>query len=171
MTPENSRTCSGCTLCCKLPSIAALEKPAGVWCRHCAPASGCTIHAQRPQVCRDFVCGWLQGAGVGDHWFPARSRMIIVREASPRRLVVHVDPERPGAWSREPWIGDLQAWASDLVPQGVPVLVLDRTRVHGVLQSGPVNLGQNTAGGDVVLEQRPGGLGWRYRRLPAGYPS
>jgi hypothetical protein len=53
------RTCGGCTLCCKLPRIAEVEKPRDVWCRHCDIGRGCKIYATRPKVCRDFECWWL----------------------------------------------------------------------------------------------------------------
>jgi uncharacterized protein len=166
-----ARSCAGCTLCCKLTSISVLDKPAGVWCRHCAPASGCTIYEARPQVCRDFACGWLQDSAVTQHWFPARSRMILVREKQPRRLSVHADPDRPDLWRQEPYLSDLMAWAQDLVPQGIQLLVQAPPRLFGILPGGPVDLGQSAAGGEVVLESRPDASGqprWRYRRLPLG---
>jgi hypothetical protein len=163
------RSCAGCTLCCKLPSVDMLDKPAGVWCRHCAPASGCTIYPQRPQVCRDFRCGWLSDADVPAHWFPASSRMILMHQAQPPRLNVHVDPARPEAWRQAPFRDDLLAWAAILVPQGVQLLVQAPPRVWGILPDGPVDLGQSAAGGEVALVSRPDASGqqrWRYRRLP-----
>lgn len=167
--PDATRQCAGCTLCCKLPSIGELDKPAGVWCRHCVPGQGCSIYGSRPPVCRTFRCGWLAQAELPDHWYPARCRMILMREASRRRLSVHVDPDRPDAWRQQPWLGDLVAWAGELVPQGIQLLVQAPPRLIAVLPSGPVDLGQSAAGGEVVLENRADASGvprWRYRRLP-----
>jgi hypothetical protein len=55
------RRCGSCSLCCRLPSIAALEKPIDTWCMHCRPGNGgCSIYADRPPACRMFNCGWLK---------------------------------------------------------------------------------------------------------------
>lgn len=59
-----SRKCGACSLCCVLPAIPQLGKPANVPCVHLTP-SGCGIYETRPQGCRDFKCEWLRG-GVGD---------------------------------------------------------------------------------------------------------
>jgi hypothetical protein len=53
------RTCGACSLCCKVYSIAELNKPAGQWCPHLARGPGCTIYKSRPQDCRQFFCAWL----------------------------------------------------------------------------------------------------------------
>lgn len=62
------RSCGPCDLCCKLPSIdwpeyPELEKPADEFCKHCIPATGCAIHADRPMHCASFQCLWLMGFG------------------------------------------------------------------------------------------------------------
>jgi hypothetical protein len=41
-------------------AIPSLDKPAGVWCKHCAVGVGCKIYEQRPALCVDFKCLWLQ---------------------------------------------------------------------------------------------------------------
>lgn len=50
MTP-----CDGCTLCCELLRVPELDKPAGIMCDHC-DGTKCTIHTDRPEVCRKFEC-------------------------------------------------------------------------------------------------------------------
>lgn len=166
--PDSGRACGTCTLCCKLPAIAELSKPAGSWCHFCAPQSGCTVYADRPKVCRDFRCGWLAEASYPDHWKPSACKMILVTQPGGQRLNVHVDPDRPDAWQREPFLSDLVAWARDLVPQGISVVVQAPPRLIGILPGGPQDLGQLAAGGEVVLDrrQRPDGVVWRYRRVP-----
>ena len=62
------RTCGPCDLCCKLPSIdwpeyPELHKGPDVYCKHCIPATGCAIHADRPMHCASFQCLWLMGFG------------------------------------------------------------------------------------------------------------
>jgi hypothetical protein len=58
-----TRTCEGCSLCCKLVAVPDLDKPAGKWCQHCSPKDNlsCTIYESRPGNCQDFQCLWLAG--------------------------------------------------------------------------------------------------------------
>ena len=70
------RECGDCSLCCKVLDIDALNKPAGKWCQHCRPGDGgCSIYQTRPATCRDFACGWLVIARLGEEWKPSRARM------------------------------------------------------------------------------------------------
>jgi hypothetical protein len=56
------RNCGECSLCCVLPAIPELGKPANTPCEHLT-ANGCGIYAKRPEVCRRFRCHWLDGEG------------------------------------------------------------------------------------------------------------
>lgn len=60
------RKCGACNLCCVIPAIPELGKPADTPCVHLT-ASGCGIYdrPERPEVCRQFACGWLE-ARYGD---------------------------------------------------------------------------------------------------------
>ena len=51
-------------MCCKLPRIPVLDKPAGEWCRHCTPGVGCNIYDERPQMCREFFCQWIENTSL-----------------------------------------------------------------------------------------------------------
>src|SRR5438876_465913 len=55
----SGRKCGRCTLCCKVPPIKELDKPHDQWCQHCDASRGCRIYADRPEVCREFYCGYL----------------------------------------------------------------------------------------------------------------
>jgi hypothetical protein len=62
------RSCDGCDLCCRLPSIdwpefPELHKPPDAHCRHLLAGKGCAIHADRPMHCASFQCLWLMGFG------------------------------------------------------------------------------------------------------------
>jgi hypothetical protein len=48
------RNCDGCTMCCKLLSVAELDKPPVSWCTLCDVKVGCNAYAGRPTECRDF---------------------------------------------------------------------------------------------------------------------
>jgi hypothetical protein len=108
-TPLGARACGSCTLCCRLPDIDALEKPANDWCRHCIDGEGCRIYEQRPQLCRDFLCLWRTDEGLDDSWDPARSRMMIYRQGP--QVTVLVDPDYPEIWKQTPYAETLQHWA------------------------------------------------------------
>ena len=71
---EFGRSCSNCSLCCKLLQInkpRSIAHPAGTWCKFAEPGGrGCTIWRRRqPKICREWACQWLIG-NVADIWNP-----------------------------------------------------------------------------------------------------
>jgi hypothetical protein len=141
------RSCAGCTLCCKIMGIAALEKPPGVWCKHCEPASGCRIYEDRPQECRTFFCGYLINGQLGEEWKPSRSRLVL--ELQGNRIGVHVDPQRPDAWRREPFYSSLKRWAASAVQHRGEVVAYIGKRVHVIFPDRDVDLG--IVGDDEII--------------------
>jgi hypothetical protein len=133
------RSCAGCTLCCKIMGIAALEKPPGTWCKHCEPASGCRIYEQRPQECRSFLCGYLVNGQLGEEWKPSRSRLVL--ELQGPRIGVHVDPQRPDAWKREPFYSSLKRWAAAAVQDRGEIVAYIGKRVYVIFPDRDVDLG------------------------------
>lgn len=68
----DGRACGGCTVCCTIMPVVELRKTARQACDH-ATETGCAIHPERPQSCRDFLCVWLRGGvGGGDDTRPDR---------------------------------------------------------------------------------------------------
>lgn len=124
------RQCGTCTLCCRLPDIEALEKPANAWCRHCVDQEGCRIYADRPQLCRDFLCLWRTDARLGDHWAPASSGMMVYMQGP--QVTVLVDPARPDAWREPANLLDLQDWATTAEMRGGYVIVFAGDQVARV---------------------------------------
>ncbi len=55
--PDN---CGACNACCIIPAVPELGKPFYARCEHLAsaPAQGCGIYDQRPDVCRKYRCAW-----------------------------------------------------------------------------------------------------------------
>lgn len=102
-TPQ--RSCDGCTLCCRLPDIDALDKPANRACRHLSGA-GCGIYARRPQLCRDFLCLWRTGELADAALDPKTSGLMIYRQGP--QLTVLADPG-PADPSLEPALAALAA--------------------------------------------------------------
>ena len=70
------RPCGGCTMCCKLPGVAELEKPAATWCPHCKVGQGCKIYAARPPSCRTFQCLWTRAEHLPEGMRPDRCGVI-----------------------------------------------------------------------------------------------
>lgn len=110
------RACGTCSLCCVLPDIDALAKPANEWCVHCRPGRGCGIYAERPALCAAFLCTWMSDPALGEEWQPTRSRMMIYRQGP--QVTVLVEPDCPDAWKQEPYFSQLQQWAADIEQDG-----------------------------------------------------
>jgi uncharacterized protein len=99
------RECGSCSLCCKIFRIEepGFKKPANKWCVHCPPGNGCSIYADRPNVCRGFACDWLINKQLSDAWCPATSK-IVVRELNERGFYIrefNVDHSYPHRWREE----------------------------------------------------------------------
>jgi hypothetical protein len=134
-SPKKSpvRECDGCTLCCKVMGIAALNKPPGLWCSHCAPTSGCRIYDDRPEECRTFNCGYLLQPELGPEWKPSECKMVLMTEGGGRTIVAHVDPQRADAWRREPYYSTFRMWVADNDARGLQVVIAigrRRIRIH-----------------------------------------
>jgi hypothetical protein len=159
-----ARECGGCTLCCKVLAIPELEKPKDVWCRHCVIGEGCKIYEQRPTPCREFNCAWLQSEGLPEHWYPARSKMVMAFEMDGRRIAVHVDPSRPDAWRQPPYHGDLRELTAGGSRQ---VIIYVGTRATVVLPDREIDLGACSEEERIVTYQRvgPQGAEWHAEKL------
>ena len=141
--------------------ITALEKPAGSWCRNCKPGAGCVIYPDRPQECRSFNCLYVLNAELGEEWRPSRSKIVLVSEQDGNRIVAHVDPQRPDAWRREPYYGQLREWAARSVRFRGQVIAAVGRRMYMIFPDRDVDLG--TVGLDefIVVDEVPTALGVR----------
>jgi hypothetical protein len=145
------RGCGSCTLCCKLLAIDEIDKPRGAWCRHCDIGRGCRIYAERPGPCREFHCGYLTWDQVGEHWLPAKAKMVMMLEPSGDRLAVYVDPSRPDAWREQPYYGELKHWSRLAARELKQVIVVVGDRSIAILPDEDVDLGVTTADERIVL--------------------
>jgi hypothetical protein len=77
--------CGECTACCRelIIDVPGLTKHAGALCTNCISAKGCTIYDDRPQACRQFLCGWRQ-LSLSENWRPDRCGIIVMQEAEDR---------------------------------------------------------------------------------------
>ena len=89
--PQFTRACGDCTECCTAVAVAELEKPFFAKCRY-ETGTGCSVYEARPQGCREYNCGWLQGM-LADDMRPDKSGFIL----SPERggLYVYILRDQP----------------------------------------------------------------------------
>jgi len=155
------RECGDCSLCCKVMRIATLDKPAGSWCRNCKPGTGCVIYFDRPDECRAFNCLFVLNAELGEEWRPSRSRIVLVSEQDGNRIVAHVDPQRPDAWRRAPYYGQLKDWAARSVRFRGQVIAAVGRRMHMIFPDRDVDLGEVGLDELIVVDEVPTPLGMR----------
>lgn len=149
-----TRECGSCTLCCKVMGISALDKPRGRWCPHCKPGKGCGAYDVRPDECRTFSCLWLGEGFLGEEWRPDRSKLVLYTEHGGARLVVQTDPGAAGVWRREPWYGQIRAWAAAAASTRRQVLVVTGDVTTIVLPDREENLGRLREGDKVIVHER-----------------
>jgi len=173
--PDNvsERRCGTCSLCCKLAKVDELHKPAGVWCRHCAPGrGGCTIYETRPSVCRNWSCSWILDSRLGPEWYPLTCKMILYFEDAARRLCVRVEPSHADAWRREPYYSQLKTWSRAAVEARQQIVVYIDKRVIVILPNEDVDFGNVELGEQIWVgaQDTPMGRIWRAAKIPADVP-
>ena len=112
----------------------------GIWCQHCVVAGGCAIYETRPEECRTFNCGYLMEPALGPEWKPSDSKIVLLTEEKGRRILAHVDKQRPDSWKREPFYSALKQWASDGRASGMQVMVAIGHRRIAILADRDVEL-------------------------------
>ena len=142
MVTHSQRTCGTCTMCCKVYQIAALDKPEGRWCPHCAIGRGCRIYDERPEQCRDFHCIWLQDESMPQEWKPEICKMVLSIYPSTGFIYVQVDPGTPFAWRKEPYFSQLKVMAERLLRDRRHVLVFVNRDATLIMPTGPVTIGK-----------------------------
>lgn len=107
------RACGECSLCCLIPDIPVERKSKLDYCPHCRPGKGgCSIYADRPDLCKTYSCAWLVGS-VPDRWRPLTCKMIIDFDRTDNGLLLRVlvHPDYPERWREEPWYSDIKKMA------------------------------------------------------------
>jgi hypothetical protein len=148
-------------MCCKLLAIDEIEKPVNAWCPHCAPGRGCKIYEQRPASCRAFTCRWILDPGMADEWKPDRSKLVVIADENPERVLIHVDPGTPDAWRREPYHSQLRKKAAQALRLGGSVIVIVNGKATLILPDGEQFIGDVEGGDRVVVSKVPGPGGAR----------
>ena len=163
-----SRECGTCTQCCKLLAVKEIDKPAGTPCRHCEEGRGCQIYSTRPKACRAFNCYFLTNPKLREEWRPSKSRIVLVVDPDGQCIAAYVDPERPGAWRREPFYSMLKSWAKDALSrpgQMGQVLVCIGKRTFVIFPDRNVDMGEVESDEIVVTRASPGPRGVELQAL------
>jgi len=87
-------------MCCSALEIGELKKPAGPLCVNNSNCR-CVIYPERPQVCRDFECEWLQSRKLPAHFRPDRIGVLFMEDYDYDQYRAVCPPDRAFAW-REP---------------------------------------------------------------------
>jgi hypothetical protein len=129
-------------MCCKVPPIPELGKPAARWCRHAVPGNGCGIYENRPQVCRRFYCHWMVDPALGPEWKPDKAKFVMFPDPDCAEMYnVMVDPAFPDAWRRPPFFAAIESWVAAGATHGRFALVHIGSRLTAVLPDRVVELG------------------------------
>jgi hypothetical protein len=148
------KACGTCMLCCKVPLIRELEKPADRWCRHAVIGKGCGIYENRPPVCQRFHCQWILDPRLGPEWKPEKARFILYPDQEKQEVLhVAVDPAFPDAWTRPPFLAAIRNWVSEGATLGRFVVVRVGTRWRAVLPDRIVELENVEHEQDFVLDR------------------
>lgn len=143
-------------MCCKLFGIPELAKPRHEWCSHCDVGKGCRKYEERPQSCRDFVCGYLVDPQVPEHWKPSKSRMVLTSENGGHRLVIHVDTGRLDAWRKAPYYAEIKHIAAQAARLKNQVILWQGREAYAILPDRDKRLGAIRDGQIIVTTERDG---------------
>ena len=162
LQPAAGRSCGTCTMCCKVLQIADLGKPAGIWCKHVKPGSGCTVYADRPLPCRQYFCEWMLDSRFGPEWKPDTAKFAVNPLLSDSNLLIAVDPNFPNAWRKEPYISQIRQWVKDCEAMGRFVMVRIGARCIALLPDGERELGAVGIDDDIFVSRSAGPSGYVY---------
>jgi len=140
-------------MCCKLPHIRDLSKPAGKWCQHVRHGQGCSIYAARPGDCRAFVCDWMINPKLTPEWKPDICKFLIYMTADGNCSVL-VDEGNPTAWRGPKYYPVLKTFAAELVQRGRLMTVAIGEKFTAVLPNKDVELGLMPPGHGIQVSAK-----------------
>ena len=125
--PIEDRTCGSCMMCCKLPRIPSLNKPAGIWCGVARSGQGCTKYNERPNECRTFFCQWMLDASLGLEWKPSVAKFITFMHSESGNFIILPDKGYPKNWKSPLYYSRLKETAARLLEYGCMTIVASGT--------------------------------------------
>jgi hypothetical protein len=148
---RSGRACGDCSLCCFVLDVPEAGKPDGDnWCPHARPGRGCSIHADRPHVCRAFACEWLRDPQLGPEWKPNVAKFVLSWDATDGLVLLVQRHPRYDRWREEPYISTLRAIAARGVGKYHVVVALRRNYEWIISPDGLVPPWVSRAGRELV---------------------
>ncbi|MCA1494610.1 hypothetical protein I6F11_27395 [Ensifer sp. NBAIM29] len=123
------------------------------------------MYETRPDECRTFYCGYLTWPMLEAHWFPARSKMVVVSENEGTRVAIHVDPGRPTAWRQEPYYSEIKHWSVLASEQMHQVVVCIGKRAIVIFPDREVDLGIVADDERIITSERRSAAGLKLDAL------
>ena len=160
--PVPVRSCGSCMLCCKVFPVKFFDKPAGKWCVHARPGTGCTIHESRPTVCRAFQCEWTTNFNIDASWQPDKAKFFIYRSTANQHMIM-VDPGAPQAWKAPQYYPAIKQIAAALTEAGGMVMVCIGQRRIIVLPDRDEDLGTGVADREIFIDRYDSPAGSEFR--------
>lgn len=118
--------CGSCTMCCRVFAIPEIGKPINAWCSFCDIGVGCKIYKDRPPVCVDFACLWLESQKrdspleqLPPELRPDRCKVVISPTTKPNVIAFTTMPGNPTAWRK----GEIYKLALHIVEAGQHVVI------------------------------------------------
>lgn len=71
--------CGECTACCTLFPIEPINKPINTACQY-STGKGCSIYNDKPQMCTDFICAYLQSDNTSKSIRPDKCGIIFIKK-------------------------------------------------------------------------------------------
>jgi hypothetical protein len=162
------RACGACMLCCQVPAIPELDKPAGIMCVHAVAGKGCTIRAHRPRTCHQFFCGWRLDPNLGAEWKPDVSGFFLSISLHYSAMMLSVDPARPLAWKQEPYYSRLKVWAARAFAENKRIVAFVSGEATVVLPDRDVPIGVLGPDDEIVLSRQGKNYVAERRKRPPG---
>jgi uncharacterized protein len=157
--PVVGRSCGTCSMCCKLGTVAEVDKPDGQWCQYCTTKKQCDIYESRPNVCRTYYCYYML-SDLGEEWKPSTAKLMVSAMANGSACIT-VDPDRPDAWKKEPYFSRIRQWSTQtqiIVFVGLHVIAVypDRIDELGSLdgEHSIIWVDEQTSAGTIKRAQR-----------------
>ncbi|MDG2333441.1 MAG: hypothetical protein P8Q97_04380 [Myxococcota bacterium] len=158
-----ARACGECSLCCRVLRVDELDKLGGVPCVHQdVDAPGCSVHAQRPNICRSYRCLWLSG-GLEEGDRPDRLGAVVDVVADGSLVRLEIRSLLPGAFDASPRLAAIAEEYRSSMPVRITDVedVLNPDHAYRVLLPAGE---EHRVQGDRTEIQRPG-QPVEYRRL------
>jgi hypothetical protein len=130
--PALGKSCGSCTMCCRSLEIEELKKPMGKLCANCTEGGGCGIYAERPKVCREFLCEWICERTLAPNLRPDRVGTILIDDQDADEYQAICDPSKPMAWRNPVMFKHLLAVAK----QGRTVIAKSGLRAWRIYEDG-----------------------------------